>query len=116
MPFHFQSVSSEDFSWRLGKNPSTGNNLVIVEIFSFSPDKYTRVGTAIGVSALRKDVVFFSVNKGQDVQSCSLQRGGVWLLLLSFPSFFNGCVFPEYFKDSTCEMWTFVYPELCLHK
>lgn len=38
-PFHFQSVSSEDFSWRLGENPSTGNNLVIVEIFCFSPDK-----------------------------------------------------------------------------
>lgn len=31
---------SKDFSWRLGeKNLSTGNNLVIVEIFSFSPDK-----------------------------------------------------------------------------
>lgn len=27
------------FSWRLGKNPSIGNNLVIAEIFSFSPDK-----------------------------------------------------------------------------
>lgn len=39
MPFHFQSFSSEDFSWRLGKNPSSGNNLVIAEIFSFSPDK-----------------------------------------------------------------------------
>lgn len=37
--FHFQSMSSEDFSWRLGKNPSTGNNLVIVETFRFSPDE-----------------------------------------------------------------------------
>jgi len=39
MPFHFQSVSSEGFSWRLRKNPSTGNNLVVAEIFSFSPDE-----------------------------------------------------------------------------
>lgn len=32
-------VLAQDCSWRLGKNPSTGNNLVIAEIFGFSPDK-----------------------------------------------------------------------------
>lgn len=39
MLFHLQSGSLEGFSWRLGRKPSTGNNLVIAEIFSFSADK-----------------------------------------------------------------------------
>lgn len=58
---------------------------------------------------------FFLINKEQDVQSCSLQRGSIWLLLLSFPSFFNSCVFPKHFKTNTRETWTLVYPGLCLY-
>lgn len=38
--------------------------------------------------------------------------GSVWLLLLSFPFYFNSCIFPKHFKTSTCGPWTLVYQEL----